>query len=180
MAKELVNRGYSNLDYFDNFFDQKIDLSKYLTRFSTEEYNLKFSNLQPVTVTIKNLFEQSKIIQDYRIKVTTFTKYRIQDKEKLEDISYNLYDTVDFWWIIAVFNDIKNPFYDLPLSEEQIVVLAQTLKEREGKYPEAVYYKLIAADNEERREILAPKREQISNIVWSFRQDRLERIKIRS
>lgn len=180
MAKELVQRGYSNLDYFDNFFEQEINLSKYLTRFSNEEYELKFSNLQPVKVTIKNLFEQSKIVQDYKTQVTTFTKYRIQDKEKLEDISYNLYETVDFWWIIAIFNGIKNPFYDLPLSEEQIVVLASTLAEREGKYPEAVYYKLIAADNEERREILAPKKEHIPNIVWSFRQDRLERIKIRS
>jgi len=41
--------------------------------------------------------------------------YRIvaNDSMRPDLISYKCYGTVDFWWLILVFNGIENPFTDL-------------------------------------------------------------------
>ena len=161
---------YQHFDYFDQFKEMEIDLSKFLENFSKEDYQLKFSNLQPVKTTIKNLFEQYKILDRYKRDSSSFYEYDIQDNELVENISYKFYDNITYWWIIAVFNDIKNPFYDLPLSEQQIIDYSEILELREGKYPKNIYYKLIFETNEERRKINIPKKEFIADIIWEFRQ----------
>ncbi len=168
MAKYKVN--HQHFDYFDQFKEMEIDLSKFLEKFSSDKYKLKFSNLQPVTVSIKNLFEQYKILDRYKRDSSSFNEYNIQDNELIENISYKFYDTISYWWIVAVFNDIRNPFYDLPLSEQQLIDYSEILEEREGKYPKDIYYKLLFEANEERRQINVPKTEFIADIIWEFRQ----------
>jgi len=168
MAKYESN--YQDFDYFDQFKEMEIDLSKFLTNFSNKDYDLKFSNLQPVKVKIKNLFEQYKILDRYKRDSSSFYEYDIQDNELVENIAHKFYDSVTYWWIITVFNDIKNPFYDLPLSEQQLIDYSEILTEREGKYDKHIYYKLLFEANEKRRKINIPKKEFIADIVWQFRQ----------
>jgi hypothetical protein len=45
----------------------------------------------------------------------TVDYYRIvaQDAMRPDLISYRCYGTVEFWWLILVFNGIENPFTDL-------------------------------------------------------------------
>jgi len=159
-----------HFDYSEQFKDLKIDLSSFLKRFSTENYKLKFSNLQPVKVNVKNLFEQYKILDAYKRDFSTFTTYKIQPNELLENISFKFYDAIEYWWLIALFNNIRNPFFDMPLTEEQIIEYSKELETAEGKYPQNVYYKLIEFENEKRREIHIPKKEAIADIVWDYRQ----------
>ena len=168
MGKLEVN--YQNFSYFDQFKDMELDLSKFLANFSKDDYELKFSNLQPVKTTVKNIFEQYRILDRYKIDASSFLQYDIQDNEHIEMISYKFYDTIDFWWIIVAFNDIKNPFFDMPLSDEQLVEYAKILAEREGKYPYPIYYKLLAETNENKRKILIPRKQFIADIVWNYRE----------
>lgn len=171
MADTLrTGRSYSNFNYFDQFKDMEIDLTEYLIEASTPEYQLKFSNLQPVVVTVKNLFEQFQVIDTYKRDAATFIKYSVQDNERIENVSEKFYSSPDFWWILCIFNEIRNPFYDLPLSENQIIQLAKRLGDEERKYPEKVYYKLIFNKNEDRREINIPKPSLIGSVVWDFRK----------
>lgn len=165
-----IKLGYEHFSYFDQFKDMELDLSKFLERFSKDEYELKFSNLQPVKTTVKNIFEQFQILDRYKTDASSFLKYKIQDNERIEMMSYKFYDTIDFWWVITAFNNIKNPFFDLPLSEEQVVEYSKILTEREGKYPQATYYKLLAENNETKREILIPRKMFISDIIWNYRE----------
>jgi len=172
MSELRIN--YQNFSYFDQFKEMELDLSRFLETFSKEEYELKFSNLQPVKVNIKNIFEQYRILDRYKIDGSSFTRYSIQNNEFLEYISYKFYDTVDFWWIIAAFNDIRNPFFDMPLSEDQIIQYAETLEDREGKYPKDIYYKLLSEDNETKRQILVPRKRFIADIIWNYREAMLK------
>lgn len=171
---EFEERRYSNFSYFDQFKDMEIDLTDYLIRYSSEDYQLKFSNLQPVKVTVKNLFEQFRVIDTYKRDAATFIKYKAQDNERIENISQKFYSTPDFWWVLCVFNDIRNPFFDLPLSEAQIIELARRLGDEEKKYPEQVYYRLIFDKNEDRRELNIPKSELIGAVVWDFRKEMMK------
>jgi len=161
---------YTNFNYFDQFKDLEIDLSKFLLNFSNEKYTLKLSNLQPVKTLVKNLFEQYKILETYKRDAASFNTYNVQDNERIENISYKFYNSVDWWWIIALFNDIKNPFFDLPLSEAQLIDLSIRLFEEESKYPQKVYYNLLFEANEKRRKINIPKRAFIADIVWKYRE----------
>lgn len=161
---------YQNFSYFDQFKEMEIDLSKFLKNFTDKKYEFKFSNLQPVKVTIKNLFEQYRVLDRYKRDAASFITYNVQDNQLIEQISYKFYNTIDYWWVIAVFNDIKNPFYDMPLSEDQLVDFSKTLTTREGKYPQNVYYKLMFEANEERRKINIPKEGYIADMIWEFRE----------
>lgn len=54
-----------------------------------------------------------------------FVEYIVKDGEKPEDLAYKVYGAADLHWIILLFNDIKNPYFDWPLNssilEEQII-----------------------------------------------------------
>lgn len=43
-------------------------------------------------------------------------KYQIIDGDTLETISYNIYGDIKYWWVIALINDIHDPYNDLPLA----------------------------------------------------------------
>jgi LysM repeat protein len=44
---------------------------------------------------------------------TYYTVYMVQEGDTWTNISYKAYGTINPWWIICKFNNIKNPFTDL-------------------------------------------------------------------
>ena len=55
--------------------------------------------------------------------------YVIEGTKRLDNISYELYGTTDYWWIIAKINSINDIIFDLPIHEEilQKVAIDRTL-----------------------------------------------------
>ena len=47
-----------------------------------------------------------------------FTKYVVREKAFWDNIAYEVYNKVEYWWIIAFFNDIQNPFETLHVGQE--------------------------------------------------------------
>jgi len=47
-----------------------------------------------------------------------FFQYTMQDGEKIEDISFNMYGDVDLDWLLLHANDIIDPYYDVPLDNQ--------------------------------------------------------------
>ncbi len=72
----------------------------------------------------RNIFR--KVVVDY-IKEQQLINYRLKDYETLPDLSYKLYASVDFWWVIALINDIYDINFDIPLPTEQIEYIAEEL-----------------------------------------------------
>ena len=54
----------------------------------------------------KNYTFNSKITED----VAYFDSYEVGHDEWFDNISTKYYGTPNFWWVIAAFNDILNPF----------------------------------------------------------------------
>jgi hypothetical protein len=50
--------------------------------------------------------------------------YRINGIQRLDTISYELYGTTDYWWIICLINDIHDIIFDIPVEEELIQQVA--------------------------------------------------------
>lgn len=160
-----------NFSYFDQFKDMEVDLTPYLSGV-TPDY--KFSNRQPVKTTVKNLFEKYSLNFDYTKNVDFIYKYTIEEGDAPDVVSFKNYETVDFWWLIFVFNNIQNPFLEWPLSHEQINQLSDTLFEKENKFTRNTYYELLFEKNESLREIILPSPSIITEIVWGYQQQIIE------
>ena len=163
----------ANFTYFDQFQDVQIDLTAYLDKLSknaSSPYKYSLSNKQPAVTTVKNLFTKYDIVIDYKKNIEVILAYNIKENETLEQVSYKVYETIDYWWIVAIFNDITNPFTDWPLNQEQLNNAANLLYENEGKYPRNVYYNLLFERNEQKRRIILPREYVIGDIIWAYRE----------
>lgn len=60
-----------------------------------------------------NIF-RSYIINDISLRdISFFETYEVSNGEYWDNVSYNLYETPYLWWIIALLNNISNPFEEL-------------------------------------------------------------------
>jgi hypothetical protein len=161
----------TNFNYFDQFPPMEINLNSYLDAVkSGTGYDYKFTNIQPVRVTLSNIFEKIDLIVDFKKDILNFEPYVISETERIENVSYEYYGTSDHWWVVAIFNNIKNMFTDWPMSEAQLATFADTLYDNgNGLYTKNTYYELLFERNETKRNILLPKPLTISTITARFR-----------
>jgi len=164
---------YKNFEYTDHLVDTEIDLTEYLAKSSDTNYTLELNNLQPVKATIKNLFERKKFVEDYRERGARFEKYTIGEGELIEDIAIRYYNSEDFWWVVALFNDIEDVMTEWPMTENQLHRLKELLVAKEDKYSSSAYYNLLFEKNEEKRKINVLKREQLYDLIFQFRNNLL-------
>lgn len=59
--------------------------------------------------------------------------YKISNIKRLDQISYELYGTTEYWWILAYINGIVDIIFDLPLESE---ILHQIALEEAKEIPE--------------------------------------------
>ena len=52
--------------------------------------------------------------------MTIMNLYDIQDEERPEHISYDVYGTTDYYWVILVANNIIDPYHDWPKSSSDL------------------------------------------------------------
>lgn len=162
--------GYNYFDFFDQFQEIQVDLTPYLDEFSTEEDKLVFSNLQPVKTNLKNLFEHINVVTSYKENILLFEQYEVQDGDRIENVAYKLYKNVNYWWVIALFNNIRNPWTDWVKTDDQLHELAEKLAYTHQVYPKKTYYKLLFDKNEALRNITVLKRGHINDLVWQMRK----------
>ena len=159
----------ANFSYFDQFQDMEIDLTLYLKSIPTTA-SYTFNNSQPIKTTIKNLFTKFDIVFDYKNNINLIQSYEIKDNEFIETVAYNVYQDTDFWWIVALFNNIQNPFIDWPLSQSQIIDIAKAKYATERKYSYLTYLNFLTEINDKKRILILPNNDTISDIIWRYRQ----------
>lgn len=165
---------FKNYSFLDQIKDVEIDLTDYLTRFSDSIHTLKFSNLQPVVATIKNIFEKQQLVKDYKEKGASFILHQIIDGELPEDVAIQYYDSEDFWWVVLLFNDIQSPLTEWPLTEDQMEYIANIKVEKENKYTKDAYKQLLFENNESKRSIEILKPAQLMDLISQFRNKFVE------
>lgn len=159
----------ADFSYFDQYADIEIDLTSYLTSIPTTG-SFTFNNIQPVVTNVKNLFTKYEILFEYKKNVDLILSYKVQDNEFIENVSYNVYGSPEYWWIVVVFNNIKEPFKDWPLTQDQIISIATKLYNNERKYKYDTYFQFISERNEIKRNIILPKNDVLKDIIWKYRQ----------
>lgn len=50
---------------------------------------------------------------------SVYYNYTIKEQESIEDVSYNLYGSPNYYWILMLINNRFDKFYDFPLQSKQ-------------------------------------------------------------
>ena len=90
-----------------------------------EDRETKFLNIFRSYIANENIFSD----------ISFFETYEVSNGEYWDNVSYNLYKTPFLWWVIALLNNISNPFEELEdgdqlnvLREEYIYQLTADLE----------------------------------------------------
>lgn len=68
-----------------------------------------------------NIMARPYIRQIFKDNYELFYKYKIPQGHRPDKVAHDLYGRPEYVWILYLFNDIIDPFYDWPLSEESLV-----------------------------------------------------------
>ena len=60
-----------------------------------------------------NLCKNIKFNNIDSINSSYYSMYLVLDNDCWTNISYKMYGTIELWWLIAKFNNVKNPFTEL-------------------------------------------------------------------
>jgi hypothetical protein len=162
----------SDFTYFDQFKDYTANLSKYFNDINNgSSYKYTFTNKQTANTILKDIFDKIEISPEFKKNLLQFERYVIGDGESIETVAYEYYGNVNHWWLICIFNDIKNTFTDWPLSDKELNALVDYYYENEGKYSKSTYYKLLFERNENKRSILVLKSFYFNDVVSAFRTE---------
>ena len=92
-------------------------MAHYFTYFPQMYYDaVQDGTTSPVLVT--NILRRVKVKDSIKNDVALFDKYRVKAGESPEMVSTRFYGTVDYYWVVLLMNDIKDRFYEWPLSEQ--------------------------------------------------------------
>lgn len=65
-----------------------------------------------------NLLTRAQISPQTRAQKTIYYPYTIRDYDRADTLSENYYDSPEYSWLIWMTNDMIDPYYDYPLSDE--------------------------------------------------------------
>lgn len=103
----------------------------------------------------KNFFRRYKISDDVFSYATFFKKYSIQDSDRLDTLAQTAYGNPFYDWIIVLTNNMVNPLFDWPMSENDLRKHVES--SYDNPYSEIKYYKTYEVKNS-RGEIVLKER----------------------
>lgn len=87
---------------------------------------LKYTKTEVDDVIVSDYFSKKISIREFiNLHPNLFYSYNVMDDEKLENISYKLYGTSDYWDLLLMLNDM-NPLIDMPYNSDTIINGVQT------------------------------------------------------
>lgn len=82
--------------------------------------NTIYRSQGPDFTVAKNLMTRVRILSSLKDSQSTFSDYSIIDGERPETLAYRVYGRADYHWIILLFNEIHDPFFSWPLSNDEL------------------------------------------------------------
>ena len=87
---------------------------KYFTNLPTIAYGNNF---------VRNIFTRVKILNDLKKNASAYYPYILQESSpaglRLENLAFDYYDDPDRVWLLHMTNEIVDPYYDVPLTQQQ-------------------------------------------------------------
>lgn len=100
-------------------------MPSYFQQFPTTPYT-DFSTTENTRVLLTNIMTRSSFLKEIMDNTAVFYEYQLKDDETPEIIADKLYGDPNRHWIVLLFNQIINPYYEFPLSVERLENLITT------------------------------------------------------
>lgn len=84
------------------------------------EFFKKFPTINYANTTAKNLMARVNFTQLALNTRRAYYTYDVEEGERVDTISYNYYDNADFFWLISLANQTIDPYYDFPISYDDV------------------------------------------------------------
>ena len=156
----------AKVNFLDQFQDTEIDLSPLFT-----DYGIDFTNDQLTKIKIKNIFEVVKLDFKTFKNSKVFQTYVIQDNDTPEDIAKKFYGSVEYWWIVLISNNIKQPFTEWLLTETQLYDISKFLSLNQGRYSLDGYFNILNHQNEQKRTIKLLKKVYMTDLLKEIKRN---------
>lgn len=72
-----------------------------------------FSEIIYDNQTALNIFSKYKIFSNYNTNLKFYIEYIVAENDRWDLIAHKIYRSYNLWWVIAMLNNIKNPFEEL-------------------------------------------------------------------
>jgi len=112
---------------------------EYFSRYSLVNYI--FDSAKPGSQTVINILNSAKFVDVMPERSSKcYVDYIVKDGEKPEHISDRVYRRPDYHWVVLMANKIYNPYWDWPMSVDQMD------RYLESKYPgSALFYECLGS-----------------------------------
>ena len=84
----------------------------YFNKFPTIEYD--FKSIGSVGVEILDILTRVRFLFDSTFSGRAYNIYQLKHGDTPDIIAHNYYGSSDWWWLVLLYNDIINPFNEIP------------------------------------------------------------------
>ena len=84
----------------------------YFNKFPTTEYDFKAIGIEGVEVL--DILTRVRFLFNDSFTGRAYTKYQVKHGDTPDIIAHNHYGHSDWWWLVLLYNDIVNPFNEIP------------------------------------------------------------------
>ncbi|PNX48687.1 MAG: hypothetical protein BV459_01815 [Thermoplasmata archaeon M11B2D] len=120
---------------------------------------------------VRNIMKKIGIKKQLKTSASLFITYKIQENERPEEVAYKMYGSTEYHWVVLLMNDIKNRYYDWPLTQDEVRRLTEK-KYGIGNESATHHYVdlggyVVDASN--------PEAQSVSNLDYEFDQNETRR-----
>lgn len=84
-----------------------------------DKYFKNFPIVQYGKHDLRNIILKAKLARNLLDKFDNFYPYTIKEGERITEVSFNYYGSIDYVWLVMTSNDYIDPYYDWPLTQSE-------------------------------------------------------------
>jgi len=89
---------------------------------------------------VKNILVRTKFSSYFREKEGLYTPYIIKENDRPDTIAHKFYGKSDLHWLVLLFNEIIDPYFDWPLNDKALTYYINNKYPSKAVYVEDYFY----------------------------------------
>ena len=125
-------------------------------------------------IEVTDIFKRFKFLDKFKGDIRFYHDFYIPDNMSPEHIAFLAYESTDWWWLVLLFNEILDPFFDWPLSYMETETWAKKLIPDWETNPSEYFAKIeeIETANNTKRKIKLLRATYLNVVVKNIRESK--------